>query len=229
MDPTPTPTPSSSHAVLITLISISLLASLGTMGLIVRGQNRADLSQQQLVSALVLLRSNVPSVPSTPTVQEPSTIPQANTATSVTSGLAQQSALMPPADEWGTIVHDGVSISYPTNLSVTTYPDEFTGGQTNLRISSSAVRKLGVDSTSFRGYELIIRQVDDKQYDVNRKEGTINPRVSSIVEMCDGSTCPDAQYIFVKNGKRYLIEALYQMSPYEAGVNLNERIIASIK
>ena len=130
-------------------------------------------------------------------------------------------------DEWATIMHNGVSISYPKNLSVTTYLDKDTSGQTNLRISSSAVRKVGVDSTSFHGYELVMRQMNNQQYSENRKEETSNPRVSSIVEMCDGSTCPDAQYIFVKNGKRYLIEVLYQ--PYQAGINLNDRVIASIK
>ncbi len=222
------PSANNSHGVLIALVVISLLASLGTMGLLVREQNQSANVQRELLTTLAALRS-IQTPPSPATNSQPSraTAP-VNTMPPVTDSARQ---IAPPSqnDDWAVMTHDGVSISYPKSLSATTYEDEFTSGQRNLRISSSASRKVGIDSRNFQGYELVMRRIDDQQYSDNRKESTVNPRVSSIVEMCDGETCPDAQYIFIKNGKRYLIEVLYQMTPYQAGIDLNNRIIASIK
>lgn len=215
------PSTNNSQGILIALVVISLLASLATMGFLVRERNQNASVQRELLTTLAALRSAP-----TPDTQAPSA--PVNTPPPAANPGRQP---VPPSqnDDWMVTVHEGVSISYPKNLSVTTYEDEFFSGQRNLRISSSATRRVGIDSTNFQGYELVMRKIDAQQFLDHRKETTLNPNVSSIVELCDGETCPDAQYLFTKNGERYLIEALYQMAPYQTGVELNDRIIASIR
>lgn len=216
-----------SHKLLVALVSVSALLSLGTMGLFIQEQGRSTRAEQELIATLAALRTNSPASPSVTNGLQPAVIPPVDAMRPITDPVPQ---VAPPSkDDWAVIVHEGVSISYPKNLTATTYEDEFTSGQRVLRISSSASRKVGVDSRNFQGYELVMKGMDDRQYSDNRKESTVNPQVSSIVEMCDGDTCPDAQYVFIKNGKRYLIEVLHQMKPYQAGIDLNNRIIASIK
>lgn len=219
----------SSQSALIALVIISLVISLGTMGFLIQQQNRSADIQQELLATLTALRTPPLSSPDIINGQPPQEIPPLNGAPSATNSAGQVPPQSSQNDDWTTVTHDGITISYPKNLSVTTYEDEFVSGQRDLRISSSATRKIGIDSRNFQGYEIILRQIDDRQYSDNRKESTVNPRVSSIVEKCDGETCPSAQYVFIKNGKRYLIEVLYQMNPYQAGIDLNNRIIASIK
>lgn len=178
------------------------------MWFVVCAQKDLRRTQQQVVAGIEMLKRNDPSSLGSSTPSNGSTTNQ--------------------GEEWVTTVHDGVSLSYPKNLTVTTYEDEFTGGQMNLRISSSSSRRVGINSIGFQGYELVMRQIDNRQYTDNRTERTSNPQVVRLVEMCDGSTCPDAQYLFTKNGNRYLIEVLHQMTPYQVGLDLNERVISSI-
>lgn len=213
-----------SQGVLTALVLVSLLTSLGIVVFLVKEQNRSASMQQEMLATLTALRAT----PAAPVTNQPPAVmtPPATTKPPV-ADPAQP--VVPQPEDWATTIFDGVSISFPKNLSATTYEDEFFGGQRNLRISSSPTRKIGINSTGFKGYELVMRQIDDKQYTTARKESTVNPHVSSFIEMCDGETCPDAQYIFTKNGKRYLIEVLYQMSPYQAGIDLNNKVIASIK
>ncbi len=223
-----TPSASNSNGVLIALVVVSLIISLGALGLVVQGQSQARDAQRELVNALVMARTTSPTPSPMPVGQAPQ-VPAPGNAMAPVAEPVRPATPMPQAEEWATMTYDGVTISYPKNLSATTYEDEFASGQRNLRVSSSASRRVGIDSRGFQGYELVMRRIDDRQYADSRKENTVNPRVSSIVEMCDGETCPDAQYIFIKDGKRYLIEVLYKMTPYQAGIDLNNKVIASIK
>ncbi|MBP6945263.1 hypothetical protein KBD61_05000 [Patescibacteria group bacterium] len=223
-----TPSASNSNGVLIALVVVSLIISLGALGLVVQGQSQARDAQRELVNALVMARTTSPTPSPMPVGQAPQVPAPVNVMAPVAEPV-RPAAPTPQAEEWATMTYDGVTISYPKNLSATTYEDEFASGQRNLRVSSSASRRVGIDSRGFQGYELVMRRIDDRQYADSRKENTVNPRVSSIVEMCDGETCPDAQYIFIKDGKRYLIEVLYKMTPYQAGIDLNNKVIASIK
>ncbi len=222
------PSASNSNGVLIALVVVSLIISLGALGLVVQGQNQARDAQRELVNALVMARTTSPTPSPMPAGQAPQ-VPAPGNAMAPVAEPARPVAPAPQAEEWASMTYEGVTISYPKNLSATTYEDEFASGQRNLRISSSASRRIGIDSRGFQGYELVMRRIDDRQYADSRKENTVNPRVSSIVEMCDGETCPDMQYIFIKDGKRYLIEVLYKMTPYQAGIDLNNKVIASIK
>ncbi len=223
------PSSSGSQGVLIALVAVSLIASLGTMGLLVRQQNQSANAQRELLTTLAALRSAPAPSTATANVQPSQVAAPANEKPPVTNSVGQ---VAPPSqkDDWLTATYDGVSISYPKTLSATNNEDVLAYyGQNDLRISSSPDRKHGIDFRDLKGYDLIMRKVDDQLYANNRKESTVNPLVSSIVEMCDGEACPDAQYIFIKNGKRYLIEVRYRMTPYQAGVDLNDRVIASIK
>lgn len=215
------PSTNNSQGILIALVVLSLLTSLATMGFLVRERNQNATVQRELLTTLAALRSAP-----TPDAQAPSA-PVNTPPPAANPGF--QPAPSSQNDEWMVTVHEGVSISYPKNLLVTTYEDEFFSGQRNLRISSSITRRVGIDSTNFQGYELVMRKIDDQQFADHSKESTLNPNVFSIIELCDGETCPDGQYIFTKNGERYLIQTLYQMRPYQAGIDLNDRIIASIR
>lgn len=157
------------------------------------------------------------------------------TATSATHPPTTGSIVIVPSG-WKQTTYNDVQLSYPTTWFATIYEDEFVGGQKNLRIASEK-GELRIDTRvpskviSFdTGYQLVVRELDAQQYIGMITELTVNPQILRIASTCDGeASCPYGQYLFEKNGKRYLFEVFNRLPQEGAGIVITDQILASIQ
>lgn len=192
----------SSHGLLIALVIVSLLASLGTMALVVREHNRSASVQRELLTTLASLRSSPP--PSSPMNGQPvsattptPTIQQARITTVNNCTKNGQVA--------GT--YTGLCFDYPSGWVLASYNNEFMPQQKDLRITSEPGRLFSAESSGGpgepgvkyfqNGYQLNIMAV---------KTGPTEELLGSKVEgsgflyrpaqPCQEVGCPTERYFF---------------------------------
>lgn len=128
----------------------------------------------------------------------------------------------------------GITLSYPKDWYLVKVENEFMPQSPMVRLTSNRGQmRLGTQGNTDvyfdNGYQLLItRLAGNDEYSEYRTEPTNNPQVVSLVETCDGPTCPDAQYLLNRNGNRYLVQTWYRFQPYQQGIELNDRIIDSL-
>ena len=208
------PSSNSSHRLLIALVVVSLLASLGTMGLFVREQNRSASAQRELLTTLASLRSTPP--PSSPTMngQPASATAPAPTKPSIpvaTPPTTQQTRIttVNNCTKNGQVArtYTGLCFDYPSGWVLASYNNEFTPQQKDLRITSEAGRLFSAESSGGpgepgvkyfqNGYQLNIMAVR-----TGATEEVLGSKVEGYgflyrpAQPCQEVGCPTERYFF---------------------------------
>ncbi len=128
----------------------------------------------------------------------------------------------------------GITLSYPNDWHLAKLENEFKPQWPMIRLTSSKEQGNGAleqGAASYSsGYQLLItRLMGNGEYSEFQMTPTANPSLSEFVEMCDGDTCPDAQYILTQNGNRFLVQTWYRLVPNHGGPELDQKIIESLR
>ncbi len=216
----PNPTdPRSPSPALYVLIAVTLLVSLGCLVFVVKGQMESREAREEVTALRSDIRNLKAETSAVPTPVAEKAMPSPATGT-----------------EWVTANYQDISFSYPKGWYLNTEKDAFVEGQTNLRLDSAAgeLRIGGGPGTEGvvyfeKGYQMYLREIDKRQYNDFPLTATTNPNVKKVTFVCDGAGCTEEQYLFEKDGRRYVIEVYNLMEPAAPGDAVTKTIVASMK
>jgi hypothetical protein len=149
---------------------------------------------------------------------------------------ANQEGVAASGMQWEAASQQDVAFSYPKGWYVAVWPDSFVENQQNLRLTS-ALGELrigggpGMPGVIYfeKGYQLTLKEIHANQYTELTTTRTVNRKVMKLVITCDDAGCTDEQYVFEKDGHRYLIEVYNRMESKSTGDEVTRGFIASLK